>query len=215
MNPGYLSIWIMTILFILIATGWKSQIAPDLGPRMLKVWMGVCLLAMTNVPLWWSPAPEYLHAALHVSVWLLLLTSITTYKGTEEWSYVGYLILCALMIAIIWGFIRKIYSYDPVFYWIDPRWDAPLLAGIFCGAFTSQFKQQCSMLIWGAVLGEAFNSVLQTGAYTAQIGSLSWWDSFWIALSAARLFSLLVKGIKLAILKLNGFFWQSKGGRSS
>ncbi len=83
-----------------------------------------------------------------------MLAGFMTYIDSEDWSYKGYLLLCAVMIAVIWGFIRKMYSYDPIFHWVDPSWDAPLLCGMFCGAFTSQVKHQFGMIVWGAVLGE-------------------------------------------------------------
>ncbi|OMF35180.1 hypothetical protein BK133_10720 [Paenibacillus sp. FSL H8-0548] len=215
MNAGYMSFWIMSILFILIATGWKPYIAPDLSSWFLKVLIGIGMLALLNIPLWWSPSTGHVQVMLHATIGLLLLVSIPAFKATKDFAYIGYLMLCTLMIAAIWGFTRKIYSYDPVFYLMDPSWDAPLLAGMFCGAFTAQFKQQCGLLIWGAVLGEAFNSALQAGGYLAHIGSLAWWDSFWIAIAAARIFSLLFKTIRLSISKLNHMLLHIRGGRSS
>lgn len=215
MNPGFMSIWIMSITFVLIATGWKSYLAPEISARRMAL-LVIVMVMLLGMPLWWSPFPEYLHLEIQISVCLLLfIGSVLSYKSSEQASYLGYLILCTLMISIIWGFIRKMYSYDPVFYWLGPSWDAPLLAGIFCGAFTSQVKHQFGMMVWGAVLGETVNTVLQSGLYTAQIGHSRWWDSFWIAIAAARLFSLLLKAIRLGISKLSIKLWHIKGGRSS
>ena len=214
MNPGYVSIWIIIIVFILITTGWKSYLAPDISRRTMA-FLGIITVLLLNVSLWWSPFPPQIQVQLHVSACLFILAGLMTYIDSEDWSYKGYLLLCAVMIAVIWGFIRKMYSYDPIFHWVDPRWDAPLLCGMFCGAFTSQVKQQFGMVVWGAVLGEMLNAVLQAGVYTAYIGSLSWWDSFWIAMAAARSFSLLLKTIRLGASKLSGMLWHIKGGRSS
>ncbi|HTG71516.1 MAG TPA: hypothetical protein VL921_19820, partial [Candidatus Udaeobacter sp.] len=162
MNPGYVSIWIIIIVFILITTGWKSYLAPDISRRTMA-FLGIITVLLLNVSLWWSPFPPQIQVQLHVSACLFILAGLMTYIDSEDWSYKGYLLLCAVMIAVIWGFIRKMYSYDPVFHWIDPRWDAPLLCGMFCGAFTSQVKQQFGMVVWGAVLGEMLNAVLQAG----------------------------------------------------
>lgn len=214
MNPGYMSIWIMCIMFILIATGWKPYLAPDISRRTM-ILLGIIMVVLLPLSFWWSPLPEHVQAELHVSVCLLLVISLLTCHGFEEWRYKGYLILCAIMIAVIWGFIRKMYSYDPVFYWIGPSWDAPLLGGLLCGAFSSRVKHQFGMIIWGAVLGETLNAFLQSGTYTALIGSLSWWDSFWIAFATARLSSLMLRGIRIGASKLSGMLWHIRGGRSS
>jgi hypothetical protein len=214
-NAGYMSFWIMSILFVLIATGWKPYVAPDVGQGSLRILIGIGMLGLFNVPLWWMPSPAYLQVMLHASVVLLVLFSLHAFTDARNWGSIGYLLLCALMVAVIWGFVRKIYSYDPVFYWISPSWDAPILAGMFCGAFTAQFKQQCALVIWGAVLGETLNTILQAGGYVGQIGSLSWWDSFWISIAAARMISLLLKAGKLGITKLNDRLLHIRGGRSS
>ncbi|WP_169081835.1 hypothetical protein [Paenibacillus sp. PL91] len=214
MNPGFITLWIVLILFILIATGWKSYLIPEISRRTLAIF-GIAMALLLNMSIWWSPFSEHLQVEVHVSVCFLIVSSLVAYKGSEEWSYIGYLILCTLMIAVIWGFIRKMYSFDPVFYWIDPSWDGPLLTGIFCGAFTSQVKHQFGMIVWGAVLGETLNVLLQSGMYATQLGSLTWWDSFWIALAAARVFSLLLKSIRIGTAKLSVMLWQMKGGRPS
>lgn len=213
-NPGYMSLLIMIMMLILIATGWKPYLAPDISRRTM-VLLGILIIASMPLSIWWSPLSEFVQIKLHVSACLLLLASLLTFKGSEEWSYKGYLVLCALMIAVIWGCVRKMYSYDPVFYWIDPIWDAPLMAGLLCGAFTSQTKHQFSMIIWGSVLGETLNTALQAGTYTVFIGSLSWWDGFWIAVATARLFSLILKAIRKGLTKLSVMLWHIKGGRSS
>lgn len=214
MNPGYMSLWIIIVFLILMATGWKPSFAPDMNRRTMTI-LGIVIAALLPVSLWWSQPSYDVHFELHVSVSLLLFASLLTYKGDEELSYKGYLVLCTIMIAAIWGFIRKMYSLDPVFYWIDPAWDAPLLAGVLCGAFTSQAKHQFGMIVWSAVLGEVLHAALQPNNYTALIGSLSWWDSFWIAFATARMFSLIVKLARISFSKLYGLLWYLRGGRSS
>jgi len=214
LNPGYMSIWIMIILFILIATGWKPYLAPDISRRMMSL-LGIAIIALLGVSFWWKPFQGYIQVELHMSVCLLLLIGVLAFMNKEDWSYIGYLILCTIMIAVIWGFIRKMYSFDPVFHWINPNWDAPLLCGIFCGAFTSQVKHQFGMIVWGAVLGETLNAVLQFGAYTAHIGSLAWWDSFWIAMATAMMCSMLLKSARFGFSKLSVILWHLKGGRPS
>lgn len=214
MNPGYLSLWIIIIFSILTATGWKPYFTQDLNKRTI-VFFGALILAIQFLPLWWAPEVQYFEFQIHVNAGLLMLAAFLTIRGDEERSYKGYLILCALLIAAIWGLLRKMYSFDPVFYWIDPIWDAPLLGGVLCGAFASQAKHQFGMIVWGAVLGELLNAALQSHRHTAMIGSLAWWDSFWIAFASARLFSMLLKWLQFAMNKLQVLFWHLKGGRSS
>lgn len=214
MNPGYMSLWIIVILIILMATGWKSFIAPDFSQRSI-VLFGIGVIALLPFSIWWVPGNAYVHVELHAAAIVLLLAGLLALNDSEEWSYKGYLLLCILMIMFIWGFLRKMYSYDPVFYWIDPLWDAPLLSGILSGAFTSNAKHQFGMIAWGAALGEVLNAILQGASYTTLIGSLYWWDSFWIAIVAAMIFTLFLKVVRMVFAKLSLVLLHLKGGRSS
>lgn len=214
MNPGFMAIWIVLIMIILMATGWKDYVAPDISRRMMVAAVISMVIALAS-SLWLLPFHVF-GIEIHVGVCVLLFLALSSlYNGTESWGHVTYLLVCMLMIAVIWGFVRKMYSYDPVFYWINPNWDAPLLAGLFCGAFASKANQQFAMISGGAVIGEIFNAFLQTGGYMGYIGELRWWDSFWIAFATARIFSILLKALRVAGTKLQEMLWQIRGGRSS
>ncbi|WP_138753479.1 YphA family membrane protein [Paenibacillus sinopodophylli] len=215
MNAGYMMLWILMITMVLMATGWKEQIVPDVSWRKVVLFGAAMALSFISSQ-WFSPFKGIIQLDIHVSIFLMLtFAALSLYEGKSRGSYIGYLLLCILMVSVIWGIVRRMYSYDPVFYWIDPSWDAPLLAGLFCGAFVSQAKQQFAMIAWGAVLGETIYAAMLHWSSTTYIGQLNWWDSFWLALAAARVFSLLLKGIRLGGLKLNDMLGQIRGGRSS
>lgn len=214
MNPGFMSIWIIIILLILMVTGWKPYLAPEVSRRSLLVTaFGITVLLPFS--LWWQPMPNLIPIELHAAVIVLLFSGLLTLKGSEDWRYKGYLVLCAVMIAVIWGSLRKMYSFYPIFYWLDPQWDAPLFAGVLCSAFTSQVKHQFGIIVWAAALGEVLNALLQSGNYTAMIGTLTWWDSFWITLITARIFSFVLKAIRRTASRVGVMLWDLKGGRSS
>lgn len=211
MNPGYLSFLILLITAILLATGWKHVLAPDISWRIIG---GAAAAAMLlPLPLWWSPLPEFLPIMLHAVVCAGLLASTPAFRERGWTASTGYYLLFTVMLGIIWGGIRQAYSFDPVFHWINPLWDAPLLAGLLCGAFTSHARQQLAVLLWAAMLGELVHTLLHV--HTAYIGSLAWWDSFWLAAATARLFSLLIKVVYRAAARVGSLLWQLKGGRSS
>lgn len=215
MNAGYLSLWVVFSVFILIVTGWKPIIAPGVNRRtmMLFVVFGAALLPFS---LWWTPISQLPALQVHAAIGVLLVFGAAALlTGDGEWSYKGYLVLSMLMIAAIWGMARKMYSYDPVFYVLDPMWDAPLLGGFLCGAFTSSTKQQFGILAWGAVLGEVLYAIMDSGAYLVSIGSFAWWDSFWIAAVAAFGFSMLAKALRVLLQKLGGLLPNMKDGQGS
>lgn len=202
MNPGYIAIWIIICAVILFSTGWKPLIAPGVNRRSFVLLL-VAVIALLPFPLWSSVMPQFPNLELHAAVYLLLIAGgATLLRSKEEWSYKGYMLLCIAMIALIWGTIRRIYSVDPVFYWLEPTLDTPLLAGALVGAFASRTELQFGILIWGAALGEMINAVLQGSDLMARIGSVSWWDSFCMAMAAAFFCSQLLKLARTAFAKV-------------
>ncbi|WP_444939710.1 YphA family membrane protein [Paenibacillus harenae] len=151
----------------------------------------------------------------HAAILLLLIAGIVTAKDDEGWNNKLYLALCGGIVGLIWGLIRKLYSYDPVFYWLGPSWDAPLLGGVLCGLFTSNGKQQFGIIVWGAVLGEFVYAILYKGAVVTSIGTVAWWDGFLASLAAARIASLAHRAVRTTGSKISVFLLNDKGGRSS
>ncbi|MCA0754436.1 hypothetical protein KP806_05195 [Paenibacillus sp. N4] len=214
MNPGFISLWLLLIWLVLLATGWKPFLFPEVTRRRMLTY-GLIGLLLLPTPIWLTAVLAGAHIELHAAVCVLLAAAMAALLRFEGWSLRGYLALSAVMTAVVWGFVRKIYSYDPVFYWLDPNWDAPLAAGVLCGAFSSEVRHQGVILIWGAALSELLLALLHKDIPSVRIGSLSWWDGFLIAFSAARLISILVRGAKTAMSKAGTFFWHSRGGGSA
>ncbi len=215
MNPGYISLWFFTSLAVLMLTGWREIILPDVSRRVIA-WLSLVLIGLFLVPIWWTPfSMQYpLHISAAVAVCMLACV-IGLLGGTEEISYKGYLLLCVLMVALVWGMVRKIYHYDPVLFMLHPQWDAPLLSGLLCGAFTARMKHQLSILAWGAVLGEGITVWLKLHQQEVWVGSLSWWDSFSISAAAAFMFSLLLRLVRFSFSKCANILLPSKDGSSS
>lgn len=214
MNPGFISLWLIIIWLVLLATGWKPFLFPAVGRRTMLTYGMLSLLLIPN-PVWLEAELAGIRIELHVAVCALLIAAMAAAMRFEGWSQRGYLVLSMVMIAVVWGSVRKMYSYDPVFYWLDPIWDAPLAAGVLCGAFSSEVRHQGVILLWGAAVSELLLVLLQTDNPFARIGSLSWWDGFLIAFSAARLVSILLRGARSAMSKAGTFFWHSRGGGSA
>lgn len=210
MNPGYIAVWIAAIIVILLSTGWSSILLPGVQRRYVLVAGAVCLLlqavhaeaAFLGKPFEWYGSVFPAAIALAVSL-----------RGKNAASLFGYLILCSFITGMIWGSVKQIYYADPVFYWIHPVWDAPLLAGLLAGAFTSKQREQFALLFGAAIWAEAVGAMLSSIGYEAEFGSASWWDGFFIAIAMTRSVSLFFGILRTAAARLPKFAFGPKDNR--
>ncbi|MFF2090131.1 hypothetical protein [Paenibacillus sp. NPDC058174] len=208
MNPGYISLWIVMILFILMATGWSEWVgAASFNKRILAIIAAGCIILQ---PLQHTTAIGNVSVVWHASAILLMLAALSAVHGQSLAESKWYLLLCALLTGVIWGCLQKMYLADPVFYWLDPRWDAPLLGGLLAAAFSSKAKHQFAVLVFSAVFAEINFAVLSGGRYIGGVGELAWWDGLWIAFGAARVLSLSFGILRSVMENLAVFFMKNK-----
>ncbi|WP_284239789.1 YphA family membrane protein [Paenibacillus glycanilyticus] len=210
MNAGYISIWIMLMAFILMATGWSCLVGLTVkNGKWLVVTIAVCAAL--------QPVRETFrlgNMAIHVyaGTILLMLIMLLVMSGPVVWDSRGYLLVCALLAGMIWGCLRKMYSVDPVFFWLDPLLDGPIAAGVLAAAFSTKGQHQFTVLLYAGAIAELVHAMLQRGSYEASIGSLQWWDSLWIAFAATRVVSLVFQALKNGVVRFVPIPWRNKGG---
>ncbi|GKU79562.1 hypothetical protein [Paenibacillus sp. L3-i20] len=214
MIPGYLTVLLMLNVYILFATGWKSVFAADIRTDLFFSVTAIMACSLL-FPLWWAPFKDVLNLKIHGAACLLLSISAIIVWRSKESGVRGYLLLCILMLAMIMGSIKSLYSIETMFHWFESSWNASLIGGLICGIFTTEIKHQLAILTWGAALGEGLEAFFREGTYHVAIGTLSWWDGLLVALCIAVSFSLMKRVVRRGKLKLSAAWLQLKGGRSS
>lgn len=212
MTPGYVSLLFFFIMCILMATDWKPLIAPAIRSGhafIFLVAVGCALL----FPLWIAPFDGYPQVRIHAAACLLLAVAVKWSLGVKGLR--SYMFFCSLMLGIVWGTARSLYSYESMFYWLSPTWDAPLLGGLLCGAFASDVKQQLGLIGLGAAVEEIVAATFREGSLRIDIGALYWWDGVSIALASAIAITLVMKAIRRTLIKLGASWLGLKGGGSS
>ncbi|WP_074904847.1 hypothetical protein [Paenibacillus algorifonticola] len=208
MNEGYLSFWIMIMAFILMMTGWAEYVGAGRSKLIVAV---LCLFSQ---PFHYRVTVYGTAIEIYASVMVAAVAVCWTLRRGADGESRRYLLLCACLTGIILGGIQKLYRLDPVFYWIDPVSDGGLLGGLLVSAFSMKPGHQFGILLLAAVLAELANGLLSTGIYMARIGSLAWWDSFWLAFAYARIISIVFQLLRASYSKVAGAGWRNKGGSS-
>lgn len=215
MVPGYLCILFLFIFCILWATGWKPIFAPNVRTGWALTLTGLILCTLM-VPIWITPIAKFPGFHIHASVCLLLVSSVTAVLLSAKHGQAFFLVLCAVMLAVVWGSTRSLYAHESFLHWLSPTLDAPLLAGLLCGVFTTDSNHQLAIMAWGAAIGECMAALLQEGGtFQVQIGSWAWWDGFAIAICATFALGAAGRALRGMISKLGAVWLQQRGGRSS
>ncbi|REK77271.1 hypothetical protein [Paenibacillus paeoniae] len=214
MIPGYISVLLLLIVSILWATGWRDFLAPNIRTGW-AVTVTLAIAVMLMFPIWFSPLASEPDIQIHASAVLMLaVSSIMLWRSARDGG-MGYFMLCALMLAIVWGSAKSLYSHETMFYWLDPIWDMPVWGGILCSAFTSEGRNQLVLVAWGAALGDFVEALLRDGSLHASIGSLAWWDSVMIAFCSAVAATILLRIGRAVGGRISAAWFYLRGGRSS
>ncbi|MFD0958795.1 YphA family membrane protein [Paenibacillus chungangensis] len=209
MVTGYASTLFIMIGIILLITGWRTHFFPGIGKYTF--WCFLILFGiLCKLPLWFKPIPDYDGLQIHVaSILLLIACSVGLFMGKRE-TAIGYEVLCLLMLTLVWTSLRSLYAHDPLFHWVSPEMDAPLLCGILSSAFASSYRQQFTQLIWGSTLASMLLALQQHSG--TLIGSVNWWDELCTAVAAGILCSVGVKMWQRILSWLNGaLFYKNRG----
>lgn len=214
MTPGFLSVWIALIIMILLFTGWKSLLAPDFNKKP-SLLVTAIIAACLPLPWWWpniSAAKWQIHASVAV---LLATAALAGYFQAEKWSTRSYLITSAVIIGAAWGLIRKMYSFDPIYHWLGPMWDAPLMAALLSCMFSKNAVAQFALIVWGSVIGSLIYCMLASASQQVLIGSWSWWDELATALLIAAVLRIVMAAAADIKNKICAFWFSNRRGGSA
>jgi hypothetical protein len=164
--------WVLVTAGILLATGWKRQILDDV-PALRAALAAAALAAACGLGT--AAAPKLLALACACA----LLRNADAGKRLQAMGG-------AVLGGIVWIWIRKLYTADPVFIFWDARLDGPLAAGILAAAAAGHFRSQLPAVTAAAIAADWLDP--------APAGAWAWLDGFLVSLFAARTAAMLARG---------------------
>lgn len=203
MNDGFIVVWLFSMAAILYFTGWEKLVADGLSLRVVLPFLGaVALLQMMQLAI----QEEVVVTGGAV---LAIGTASLLWATMRAAGSMLFVLFTALLTGFMWSWMGYIYSMDPVFVALHPKWDGPLLAGIFAGLLADRFRSHFVIVVFGALVALGHHFIGAGGAATpVVVGSLAWWDGAAIALTAARVVSSVKVWIKEKTLR----FAQDRAG---
>ncbi|WP_127530774.1 hypothetical protein [Paenibacillus kobensis] len=206
MNAGFVAIWLITIVIILLVTGWRELVADQVKPSSMTLLIVGCVLLwpfyVTLHREWLPPAGGTVSlSACWLTVWAIAAVLFNRPKGSLQRFY---MIVAALLSSLMGGWLRLLYMNDPVLIIGHSSLDAAILTGA-AAALSAPIQSQS---LFAVVTIASVLQPLVMGWFApavawrpVEIGSLAWWDGYMAALLSSRLMGLCIRVIKSAASK--------------
>ncbi|MBP1988910.1 YphA family membrane protein [Paenibacillus eucommiae] len=193
MNPGYLSLVLLSITLILFASGWKEIYVRSISQnRILLFFIGWILLFSFEIKL---PAVQINWVFAGISV--LSLGIIIQTKGLFRKLH---LLSIGLLLGSFHVLAMEILAMDPMMAVVSPQLDAVLFLVCVVLLLERRLWEQIASLSLGIIIGEIYSVLAHSMHQPLYFGGASFQDGWWLSVFAARTFTLLleslVKGFK-------------------
>ncbi|TBL79768.1 hypothetical protein [Paenibacillus thalictri] len=203
MNPGYLSLLLISITVILLASGWKEVLVRGISHKVILLFFMLWLGSLGIVVHWqgWS---------VYCCFLLVALMSVAIVLRTEGFLQKCHLLSSGLLMGSIYFFLREAAYVLPVLMSHDEL-QSGMILGFSAFLLTRQPLPQTACICLGLIVGDIyFAYVHQAQGYHAALGDPQFQDRWWMAIWTARGCSLVWLGM-LSGGKQAVKVWQNRG----
>lgn len=195
-HDGYITFFLLLLIFILLATGWNRLLADGLTLGQAALF-AAGLLAL-------QPLETVVKGGLtvHGSVLWSLAASMAVMRVRR--LNPGYVLVSSVLLGMLWVWVDALYRSDPLLEIVDPRLDVPMLCGCLTALLVLQAGQQFAVVTLASAVRAVLSAGLLPGGDIPDPGSWHWWDGYFTALASARLTAIAFRSAAaLATVLLN------------
>ena len=191
MNPGYWSLIIISVTFVLLATGWKETIIGNVTNRALFLFFAAWIaLSPFNVRL------EAARVGVNLSVVLLgFVASVALFRGRTTRSRLQ-LAEFGLLLAPFFFLFRYLAETNPFLSELLSGPTTAVALGSLTVLATRNGLEQIGCVTIGLLVGHAL--LLYDRPGYAVLGGPSFRDDWWLAVAAARSETVVLQSVRVA-----------------
>lgn len=202
MNPGYLTLLLICISFILVVSGWKEVFLSRVPLKEILLFFMLWVISAQFSIQWRSVELNGVILLLGtVSGWLLI-------RSNSGFTRVR-LLTVGLLLASLHFLLLEFFKLTPVFILFRAELDAAFWISILCVFLLRNPLYQLVCMSIGLILGDTYSLYYHHQELPLYLGSLSFQDQWWFAIVTVRLASTLWKlagtAYKRLLLKISSF----------
>ncbi|WP_019534079.1 YphA family membrane protein [Paenibacillus ginsengihumi] len=198
MNPGYMSLLLIVVTLILLASGWKDTIIRGIAHRSLLLFF----------MLWFTLAPCRLptgEARMYGSIPILAGMALFVLYRTERRLYQLHIVSVSMLLASVAFFLLETVHIAPAIMVMNAEWTVALYLGLMSAVLLKSPAAQLAALSLGLVGGEWLHWYAHRAQVPHDIGGPGFQDMWWMTVAVSRGLSLALQSVGAAMRKAAGF----------
>jgi hypothetical protein len=186
MNPGYLSLLLISISLILLASGWKEHYARSISHYgVLLFFIGWFIFSRLHIEVY------HVHVNL-AGVWIAAISLYILWK-TNGFVQKVHLLSIGLLLGSFHFLLQEILMMDPVMVIIRPDLDTALFLVVLVLLLQRKAPEQLACLSIALLMGDFYHEVVHHASVPPKVGGPSFQDQWWLSVFTARTGTILIQ----------------------
>jgi len=186
MNPGYLSLLLLSITFILCASGWKDVILRGISHKYIHLFFALWLIGL------WIYIPLFPRADLNGAYVVLALYAFGTFASAKSGQSLVYGFSAVLLMGAFYALFSQLHHLPQIITLHHVQYDNALLCGAAAALLFRKPREQVAAITLSLMLGDGLMQWLAPSIPngTLLFGSPAFYDLWWVTVTVSRLLSI-------------------------
>jgi hypothetical protein len=207
MNPGYLTLILISILLILLASGWKEQFLRDVSHKAILLFFA-CWFVCRWMNLTWG------ELKLNFSYILLLGFTLALIFTIRSGIRIFHLLTLSLMLASCDYLFLEIYRINPFMSVVNPDIDIAIILSLLVIVLNRDPYQQMLILSLVLLVGDTYFAYAHRSVSPMYLGNPRFLDKWWLTLFSARIGTAFIQsGYRVGKRTVKAWTERQKGWR--
>jgi hypothetical protein len=191
MNPGIVSLLLICIALILVATGWKEALFGGIPSKAIVIFIAMWLFSTATAFEWAGSVWNGSFFCTIIVVGYLLIRKLSGSNWLQS-------VTLGALLGSVHFMIDRMLNAEPILVYVNLDLDLALLMAIVTALMLRDAPSQAVSISIGLLLGEIFQAYWRHMDSIVQLGGSSFQDTWWIAMLSARLMTLVMQTVYLS-----------------
>lgn len=181
MNPGYLSFLLISIIIILLLSGWRTQLIRNVPHSVI----------ITFIVSWFICSAFHLSlmGPYRVNLCIFLLVGAVFWIALllKSWIDRIHLMTWGFLLSAVFVLLNQLIYLEPAYIVIHPYVNISLVLGTLCAMFIKHPLNQIAVISVGLIAGDIVNTFVIYKHLPFELGAAHLYDLWWLTFLITRL----------------------------
>lgn len=186
MNPGYMSLLLLSITFILCASGWKDVILRGISHKYIHLFFVLWFIGL------WIYIPLFPRTDFNGAYIVLALYAFGTFASVRSGQSLVYGFSAILLLGAFYALFSQLHHLPQLLTLHHVQYDHAILCGFAAALLFRKPGEQVAAITLALMLGDGLMQWLapSTPNETLVFGSPAFYDLWWLTVTVSRILSV-------------------------